>query len=183
MANEKAIFRRNGDKIDYVCTAAVACGDVIKLPGGLVGVAEVGGVENELIALTVNGVFEFMTDEAVIEQGALVYLKSDGKATATADSNTLIGTAWNKAEAGSGTTVLVKINTGSAAGAAGPQGPKGDTGEQGPAGAKGDTGAAGKDGLSVKSMVVNVSGTTISGEATLSDDKTKAAITGTYTAG
>lgn len=118
MANEKAIFRRKGNKIDYVCTGNVACGDVIKLPSGLIGVAEVGGVANETIALTVEGVFEFLTDAAAIEQGALVYLKSDGKVSATKEGNTLIGVAWTKAEATSDAIVYVKINTGSDASAA-----------------------------------------------------------------
>lgn len=121
MANENAIYRRKGDKINYVCTGDVACGDVIKLASGIVGVAEVGGVENEEIALTVTGVFEFATDAAKIDQGALVYLKSDGKVSATKGDNTLIGVAWSSAAATSDVTVLVKINVGvePAAGAAG----------------------------------------------------------------
>lgn len=119
MANENAIYRRKGDKIDYVCTGAVACGDVIKLASGIVGVAEVGGVENEEIALTVTGVFEFATDGAKIDQGALVYLKSDGKVSATKGSNTLIGVAWTAAAATSDATVLVKINVGTEPAAAG----------------------------------------------------------------
>ena len=57
MANENAVFRRNGDKIDYSCTGKVAAGDIIKLPGGLVGVAEVGGAAGDVIALTMRGVF------------------------------------------------------------------------------------------------------------------------------
>jgi predicted RecA/RadA family phage recombinase len=119
MANENAIYRRKGDKINYVCTGAVACGDVIKLASGIVGVAEVGGVENEEIALTVTGVFEFATDGAKIDQGALVYLKSDGKVSATKGSNTLIGVAWNSAPVTSDATVLVKINVGTEPDAAG----------------------------------------------------------------
>ena len=112
MAKEAAIFRRNGDKFDYVCTGDVACGDVIALSGGIVGVAEVGGATGDLIALTTVGVFEFKTDAAAITAGAKVYLKTDGTVSATAGSNTYLGIAWSSAEATSGATVQVKINTG-----------------------------------------------------------------------
>ncbi len=112
MAKEAAVFRRNGDKFDYACTADVACGDVIALSGGIVGVAEVGGKNGEVIALTTVGVFEFKTDAAAITAGAKVYLKSDGTVTATAASNTYLGIAWSGATAASGATVQVKINTG-----------------------------------------------------------------------
>lgn len=112
MANEGAIRRRNGDKFDYTCTADVACGDVIALSGGIVGVAEVGGKNGEVIALTTVGVFEFKTDAAAITAGAKVYLKSDGTVTATAGSNTYLGIAWSEGVATSGATCQVKINTG-----------------------------------------------------------------------
>ena len=56
MAKEAAIFRRNGDKFDYTCTADVANGDVIALPGGIVGVAETAGANGDVIALTTVGV-------------------------------------------------------------------------------------------------------------------------------
>lgn len=112
MAKEAAIKRRNGDKYDYTCTAAVAAGDVITLPGGIVGVAEVGGAIGDVIALTTVGVFEFKTDGAAITAGAKVYLKTDGTVTATAGSNTYLGIAWTAGAATSGVTVQVKINTG-----------------------------------------------------------------------
>lgn len=69
-------------------------------------------------------------------------------------------------------------------GVKGDKGDKGDTGETGAAGAKGDkgdAGAAGAKGASVKSLVINVAGTAVSGTATLTDDTT-VAITGTYSA-
>lgn len=109
MANENAVFRRNGDKIDYSCTGKVAAGDIIKLPGGLVGVAEVGGTAGDVVALTMRGVFE-LNSTGAIAQGALVYLTSEGKATATKGDQCL-GTAWAAAAAGS-TRALVAINVG-----------------------------------------------------------------------
>ena len=112
MANEAAVFRRNGDKFDYACTGDVAVGDVIALSGGIVGVAETAGANGDVIALTTVGVFEFKTDAAAITAGAKVYLKSDGTVTATADSNTYLGIAWSEGAATSGATVQVKINTG-----------------------------------------------------------------------
>lgn len=107
MANENAVFRRNGDKIDYSCTGDVAAGDIIKLPSGLVGVAEAGGAVGDVIALTMRGVFE-LNSAGAIAQGALVYLTSEGKATATKGT---IGTAWAAAAAGS-TRALVALNVG-----------------------------------------------------------------------
>lgn len=113
MAKENAIFRRYGDKIDYKCTATVAPGDIIKLAGGLVGVAEAGGLEDDIIALTMRGVFEVESTGA-IAQGAAVYLTTEGKVTATKGSNTLIGTCWATA-ASTDTRALVAINVGVAA--------------------------------------------------------------------
>lgn len=113
MAKENAIFRRNGDKIDYKCTTTVAPGDIIKLAGGLVGVAEAGGLKDDIIALTMRGVFEVESTGA-IAQGAAVYLTTAGKATATQGSNTFIGTCWTAAGS-SDTRTLVAINVGVAA--------------------------------------------------------------------
>lgn len=66
----------------------------------------------------------------------------------------------------------------------GPQGEKGDTGEQGPQGEQGPAGADGKDGAdapTITACVINVSGSTVTGTLTLSDENT-VSITGTYSA-
>lgn len=63
----------------------------------------------------------------------------------------------------------------------GAKGDKGDTGAQGPAGATGSPGAAGKDAPTITACEINVSGATVSGTLTLSDEST-VPITGTYSA-
>ena len=63
-------------------------------------------------------------------------------------------------------------------GAVGAAGPKGDTGADG---AKGDTGAAGADAPTITACEINISGATVSGTLTMSDETT-VPITGTYSA-
>ena len=108
MANENALYRYVGKRIDYVCQGEVARGDVIVV-GTVVGVAEAPGTTGQKISLTTSGVFEMVTDGAGIEQGTVVYLKN-GKVTKTADNGVAIGKAYTAAAAASGATVLVKIN-------------------------------------------------------------------------
>lgn len=71
-----------------------------------------------------------------------------------------------------------------AAGAQGPQGAKGDTGAQGPQGEQGpqgQTGAASADAPVITGCTINVTGTSITGQLTMSSGD-PIPITGTYTA-
>lgn len=54
--------------------------------------------------------------------------------------------------------------------------------QQGPKGEKGSPGAAGKDAPTITGCTINVNGTAISGQLTMSEGE-PIAITGTYTAG
>lgn len=68
------------------------------------------------------------------------------------------------------------------AGKDGAAGEKGDTGEQGPKGETGSPGAAGKDAPTITGCTININGTAISGQLTMSEGE-PVDITGTYTAG
>ncbi len=133
---------------------------------------------------------ELITKEKLNNMEAGIEAAGDGGITATATVDNTTGTpavtvtadgnALNFAFTG------LKGEKG-ATGAQGPQGPAGADGAQGAKGDKGDTGAtgaagaAGKDAPTIKSCVINVAGTVVSGTLTLSDDST-VTITGTYSA-
>lgn len=108
MANENALYRFAGKRINYICQSEVARGDVIVV-GSVVGVAEAPGTTGQKISLTTSGVFEMVTDGAGVSQGAAVYLKN-GKVTKTAQDAVALGKAYSAAAATAGATVLVKIN-------------------------------------------------------------------------
>lgn len=109
MANENALYRFVGKRIDYVCQSEVARGDVIVV-GSVVGVAEVPGTTGQKISLTTSGVFEMVTDGAGIGQGAAVYLKNGKVTKTTGEGAVALGKAYSAAAAATGATVLVKIN-------------------------------------------------------------------------
>lgn len=65
------------------------------------------------------------------------------------------------------------------AGIKGEKGEKGEQGVQGAKGAQGETGASGKDAPKITALTINVTGATISGQATMSEGE-PIAITGTF---
>jgi len=100
---------RNGKKMDYTCTAAVAMDDVIVV-GTVVGIASSAGATGDVIALDTEGVYALKANTAAITQGAKVYWDGTaGEVTLTATSNTLMGVAW-EAKAAAVLSCSVKIN-------------------------------------------------------------------------
>lgn len=102
-------FVEAGEKFQYKATKAIGYHDIV-VSGALVGVATKSAVANEIISCDAVGVYALdKTSGEAITQGAVVYVTTAGKITATAGSNTRAGVAWEAAVA-SDATVLVKLN-------------------------------------------------------------------------
>jgi len=111
MAAPVAIYRAEGDRVDYTPVADVAAGDIIDL-GTFVGIATSPILANQLGSLAIEGIFEVnkFTGEAII-QGAPVYYDA-GTTTATGTigySEAVMGKAARAALAGDA-TVWVKLS-------------------------------------------------------------------------
>lgn len=91
-----AIYKKEGDAVDYTPVADVAAGDVV-VQGDLVGVASREVKAGTLGALTVSGVFDFPKATGAgsgIAAGAKVYWDSTAKVATTSDgggANKLLG--------------------------------------------------------------------------------------------
>ncbi|MCK6458128.1 MAG: DUF2190 family protein [Phycisphaerae bacterium] len=107
----QAVFRHEGNPIDYTPGADVAAGDVVVI-GELVGVAKLDIKANALGALAVSGVFDFAKATGVgtaISAGANCYWDdANNVATTTATDNKLIGKCV-KAAADADATVRVRM--------------------------------------------------------------------------
>jgi predicted RecA/RadA family phage recombinase len=92
----EAIYKQEGDHIDYVPTADVAAGQVVII-GELVGVAHAPIAAGELGALTVRGVFAFAKATGggtAIAAGTKVYWNdTTNVATTEATGNVYLGKA------------------------------------------------------------------------------------------
>ena len=69
----KARYIQRGDSIDFIPTADVAAGDIVKL-GSLVGVSKLDIRAGELGALALCGVYEIATNGTAVEAGAVVFV-------------------------------------------------------------------------------------------------------------
>ena len=108
MANFKAQSVQKGDSIDYTPVANVSAGDVVFI-GPLCGVAKLDIKANELGALAVVGVFDFVKGTVAFSLGEAVYWDAD--AQKAAKSGAYIGVAVAAALA-TDATVRVLINKG-----------------------------------------------------------------------
>lgn len=89
-----AVFRHEGDMIDYTPASDVAAGDVV-VQGSLLGVAKTDIKANTLGALAVEGVFDFVKATGTgtgISVGTAVFWNATNKvATTEMSGNTMIG--------------------------------------------------------------------------------------------
>ena len=108
MAKFKAQSVQRGDSIDYTPAAAVAAGDVVFI-GPLCGVAKLDIKANELGALGVAGVFDFVKGSVAFALGESVYWDAD--AQKAAKSGSYAGVCIKAAAAGDA-VVRVLINEG-----------------------------------------------------------------------
>jgi predicted RecA/RadA family phage recombinase len=109
-----AVFKHDGNAIDYTPTADVSSGDVV-VRGELVGVAKLDIKTGELGALHVTGVFDFPKAAGAgtaIAAGAKVYWDATAKVATPDDAtgaNKLVGKAVSDA-VDDDTTVRVRLS-------------------------------------------------------------------------
>ena len=108
----KARYIQRGDSIDFIPTADVAAGDIVKL-GSLVGVSKLDIRAGELGALALVGVYEIATNGAAIEAGAVVFVDpATGKVCAESASGAVKFGHAVAAAAATDTLVLVRLEQG-----------------------------------------------------------------------
>lgn len=97
-------FIQKGFVLDYLVPAAgVKSGDVV-VAGELVGVAVKDGVEGEMVAVNLTGVFELPKVTTAITLGAALYWDATNeRVTTTATDNVKIGHAFQAAANGTAT--------------------------------------------------------------------------------
>ena len=98
-----AKFRKTGDTLDYTAGANIPAGKIIKVDGLLcIALSPIAnGATGALKVLQRGEVVEVTTNEAIgsTNAGVAIYVDSDGLATKTSTSNTLLG--YTRAAVGS----------------------------------------------------------------------------------
>lgn len=106
-----AIFRKEGQSLDYTPVSAVSAGDVIALQNNFYGIAKLDIAANELGALAITGIFQMAKPAGVINFGAILYWNAaTHQAQTTPIDNAYFGRAA-AAAADTDETVLVAVNT------------------------------------------------------------------------
>ncbi len=105
-----AIFRKEGQSLDYTPVSAVSAGDVIALQNNFYGIAKLDIAANVLGALATTGIYQAAKPAGVINFGALLYWNADTKQVQTTTiDNAYIGRAAAPA-ADTDETVLFALN-------------------------------------------------------------------------
>jgi predicted RecA/RadA family phage recombinase len=103
-------YIQKGEVINYTVPAdtTIASGALV-IVGDLPGVAVSSGVTGDVIAVSLEGVYELPKASGAINQGVKVYWSAaNSNVTTTATSNTLIGYAFEAAASGD-TTAMVRL--------------------------------------------------------------------------
>ena len=105
-----AIFRKEGQSLDYTPVSAVSAGDVIALQNNFYGIAKLDIAANELGTLAVTGIYQVAKPAGVINFGAILYWNVDTKQVQTTPiDNAYFGRAA-AAAADADETVLAAVN-------------------------------------------------------------------------
>ena len=103
ISSTAAKFRKTGDTLDYTAGANIPAGKIIKVDGLLcIALSPIAnGATGALKVLQRGEVVEVTTNEAIgsTNAGVAIYVDSDGLATKTSTSNTLLG--YTRAAVGS----------------------------------------------------------------------------------
>ncbi len=108
-------FKQKGEQMNVTLGSTTAYHALVSVGSYMIGIARKSGVSGDVIAVDVEGVFEFAkASGSALNQGTPVTVAVDGTthvatATATSAGSTSNGVVWEDA-ASAATSVLVKIN-------------------------------------------------------------------------